>query len=104
MGEVGTFRLGAPVGPVGGPTGTGRRTSRRRPAAVVAAGRVGSAGVADQPEATAWLGCGAIGKALYCAGGGDSTTPSVHTHSYDPATCAWSPLADMPFAGSPRHP
>lgn len=48
---------------------------------MVAAGRVGSARVADQPGATAWLGCGAIGKALYRAGGGDSTTPSVHTHS-----------------------
>ncbi|MFI1092451.1 carboxypeptidase regulatory-like domain-containing protein [Streptomyces sp. NPDC020917] len=48
------------------------------------------------PERIAWLGCGAIEDKLYCAGGWNGLG-STHAYSYDPASAAWTPVADLPI-------
>ncbi|MEE6262916.1 S8 family serine peptidase [Plantactinospora sonchi] len=51
---------------------------------------------ADYPTGVAYLACGGIGGAVYCAGGvADRTYRS--TYGYDPATDVWTPLPDLPL-------
>jgi N-acetylneuraminic acid mutarotase len=51
---------------------------------------------AAYPEATSWLGCGAIGGQIFCAGGVSDAGSSFHTYVYDPSTDTWTQLADVP--------
>ncbi|MCM2424584.1 Kelch repeat-containing protein [Streptomyces sp. RKAG337] len=51
---------------------------------------------AAYPEAIAWEACGAISGKLYCSGGTTDAGTVKHGYVYDPATDAWSPIADQP--------
>ncbi|TDD67734.1 peptidase S8 [Jiangella aurantiaca] len=55
--------------------------------------------VADYPEETALVSCGAIDHKLYCAGGarGEGLNELTSTYVYDPATDTWTELAEMPL-------
>ncbi|WP_053204657.1 S8 family serine peptidase [Jiangella muralis] len=55
--------------------------------------------VADYPEPTAMVACGAIEHKLYCAGGaaGESPDDIASTYVYDPVADTWTRLADMPM-------
>ncbi len=55
--------------------------------------------VADYPEETALVSCGAIDHRLYCAGGarGEGLNELTSTYVYDPAADTWTELAEMPL-------
>jgi hypothetical protein len=53
--------------------------------------------VADYPEDTSHVACGAIDGQIYCAGGTAAEETSAHTFVYDPGADSWSPLADLPI-------
>ncbi|TDC51651.1 peptidase S8 [Jiangella ureilytica] len=54
--------------------------------------------VADYPEETALVSCGAIDHKLYCAGGarGESLRELTSAYVYDPAGDTWTELAELP--------
>jgi hypothetical protein len=53
--------------------------------------------VADYPVAAAWLGCGALDAALYCAGGvGTDGRGIAKGYRYQPDGDRWTPIADLP--------
>lgn len=51
---------------------------------------------ATYPEPIAWEACGAIDAKIYCAGGNTDAASVTSAYSYDPATDAWAPVADLP--------
>ncbi|WP_326559829.1 Kelch repeat-containing protein [Micromonospora sp. NBC_01796] len=52
--------------------------------------------LAGYPEPVAWVSCGAIEAAVYCAGG-VAEESSRSTYRYDPITDTWTRLADLPI-------
>ncbi|MCX5191288.1 kelch repeat-containing protein [Streptomyces sp. NBC_00268] len=53
--------------------------------------------MADYPEQISWSSCGGIRGKLYCAGGLNGNSEVKHSYVYDPATNAWSQVADLPI-------
>jgi hypothetical protein len=51
--------------------------------------------VAPYPHPVAWLSCGGIADKVYCAGGAADAS-FTDGFVYDPASNAWSPIADLP--------
>ncbi len=55
------------------------------------------AAVAPYPDAVSWQSCGAMDDLIYCTGGVAPFGESNRTYAYDPATDAWTQLADLPI-------
>ncbi|MFD7474565.1 kelch repeat-containing protein, partial [Streptomyces sp. NPDC059837] len=53
--------------------------------------------MADYPESISWSSCAGISGKLYCAGGLNGNSEVKHSYVYDPATNAWSQVADLPI-------
>jgi hypothetical protein len=51
--------------------------------------------VAAYPHGVAWMACGGIDEKVYCAGGAAANS-FTDGFSYDPASNAWAPIADLP--------
>ncbi|MEV5963416.1 S8 family serine peptidase [Kribbella sp. NPDC051952] len=99
-GAVGSAVLDGKVYSVGGCAGECQSMTTDVTAYDVAHNRFDT--VAPYPEPISWPSCGGIDGKVYCAGGlgmnsaGTGPQGTAHSYVYDPATNAWTRVADLP--------